>query len=172
MKTLAESLFDNESSQTMESLFDKDLIKRKLTFGTLFRLSDIETKESMSRPGPMGRMIRMSCTASDMYKTSLISKDSGQKVTKDIQSIAAGLATIIEKIPLSADLLKLPLYEFSQTVLIPFKQYYSSKSQTGYASIGAMAYAHTPDWDRNVKLSNANKIDVDFLGIKLHFVKQ
>lgn len=35
MKTLAESLFDSKT-QTMESLFDKDLVEKNLTFGDMY----------------------------------------------------------------------------------------------------------------------------------------
>jgi len=36
MKTLAESLFDLESTRTTESLFDKDLVQQEITFGTQY----------------------------------------------------------------------------------------------------------------------------------------
>jgi hypothetical protein len=164
MKSLAESLFDIDNNVTND-----------LTFGGTFKLVNIETKDSLSRPGhgqTRGRMVKMKSKPEDMYKVSLISKHSGLKVNKDMESIAAALAVIVEKIPFTAESIKMSLYDFSQTTLKPLKQYYSSNVGAGYLSMGADVYAHTPDWKRDVDVLDAHEVDIDFLNIKLHYVKK
>ena len=154
MKSLVESLFDIEKNITKE-----------LTFGEMFKLMDIETKDTLSRPGhgrTGGMMVKMKSKPEDMYKISLISKDSGQKVTKDLQSIANALATIVKKIPMTADSIKLSLYDFSQIILKPLKQYYSSAVGNGYLSMVT----------RDVSLMDVKEVDVDFLNIKLHYSRR
>ena len=153
-----------------ESLFDDDLTTRDISkFGGMFKLDSVETKDSLYKPSSRGRMEKMNSKPENMYKISLISKDSGQKVSKDLRSIADALAVIVEKIPITADTINSSLYDFSQTFLKPLKQYYSSAVGNGYLRMGADIFAHTPDWKENDKLIDADKIDIHFLNIKLHY---
>ena len=153
-----------------ESLFDTDLAARDISkFGSMFKLDSIETKDSLYKPSRGGRMAKMNSKPEDMYKINLISKDSGQKVSKDLLSIADALAAIVEKIPITADIINSDLYDFSQKFLKPFKQYYSSAVGNGYLRMGADIFAYAPNRKVDDKLIDIDEIDIHFLNIKLHY---
>ena len=79
-----------------ESLFDTDLVSKDMTFGDIFKLEDVNIRESIERPSHRGPgMIPTKFKIGDMYKSTLLSKDTDTKVTKDSKSIADALNKIV-----------------------------------------------------------------------------
>ena len=151
-----------------ESLFDTDIISKDMTFGGIFKLEDIETRDSLHRPSH-GQMVKTNSKPENMYKIRLISKDSGQRVSKDLRSIADALAVIVGEIPITTDTINLSLYDFSQIYLKPLKQYYSSAVGNGYLRMGTDIFAYAPNQNMSDKLMDMDEVDIHFLNIKLHY---
>lgn len=168
-----------------ESLFDSDMISKDMKFGDIFKLDDIKINELIERPyrssghrsGPH-YMKPTGFTLKDMYKTTLLSKDSGVKVTKDSKSIADALDKIVCDIPLTGELLKMTLYTFGRWLRDNTRKYYSSTLlHDAYLSMSADTYV----WDPNTPtfsngnteiLQQADKLMVNFFHITLIYKRK
>jgi len=111
-----------------ESLFDPDLATSDISkFGSMFKLEDVEIRESIKRPNHHGPgMVPTKFTLKDMYKTTLLSKDSGMKVTRDPNTIAVALDKIICDTEITPEFFKMTLYDFGRMLYKENRKYYSS----------------------------------------------
>lgn len=165
IKSLAESLFD-------------DNIVNDLTFGDLFKLEDVDIRESIERPSHRGRlgvpgMIPTKFKIGDMYKPTLLSKDTGTKVTKDSKSIADALNKIVCDIPLTDELLKMSLYNFGRWLRDNTRKYYSSTLlHDAYLSIGSDTYVIDAETKMERDLQHADKLMVNFFHIALIYKRK
>lgn len=161
IKSLAESLFD-------------DNIANDLTFGDLFKLEDIDIRESIERPSHHGPgMIPTKFKIGDMYKPTLLSKDTGIKVTKDSKSIADALNKVVCDIPLTDELLKMSLYNFGRWLRDNTRKYYSSTLlHDAYLSIGADTYVIDSELGKEYDLQRVDKLMVKFFHITLTYKRK
>lgn len=143
-----------------ESLFDSDVISKDIKFGDIFELDDIKINELIERPDrSSGRrgphyMKPTGFVLKDMYKTTLLSKDSGVKVTKDSKSIADALDKIVCDISLTDELLKMSLYNFGRWLRDNTRKYYSSTLlHDAYLRMSADTYVSGTS---NLTFSNGN----------------
>lgn len=150
-----------------------------MKFGDIFKLDDIKINELIERPDrssghrdphymkPTGFVLK------DMYKTTLLSKDSGVKVTKDSKSIADALDKIVCDIPLTGELLKMTLYSFGRWLRDNTREYYSSTLlHDAYLNMSADTYVadpNTPTFSNgNTEiLQQADKLIIAFFHITL-----
>ena len=162
IKSLAESLFG-------------DNITNDLTFGDLFKLEDVDIRESIERPSHRGPgMIPTKFKIGDMYKPTLLTKDTGSKVTKDSKSIADALNRIVCDIPLTDELLKMSLYNFGRWLRDNTRKYYSSTLlHDAYLSIGADTYVmDTENIRKERDLQHTDKLMVNFFHITLTYKRK
>ena len=115
-----------------ESIFDKDLATRDMsTFGSIFELSRVEIKEDILRPNPRGLgMINTNLKVGDLYKTSLLSKDAGIRVTKDPNTIADALDKIVRDTKITPEFFKMSFYDFGKMLHEENYKYYSNNIRT------------------------------------------
>ena len=163
-----------------ESLFDSDMISKDIKFGDLFKLEDVDIRESIERPDrhighksgphymkPTGFVLK------DMYKTTLLSKDTGTKVTKDPKSIADALNKVVCDIPLTDELLKMSLYNFGRWLRDNTRKYYSSTLlHDAYLRIGSDTYVIDAETRMEHDLQHADKLMVNFFHITLIYKRK
>jgi len=161
IKSLAESLFG-------------DNVTNDLTFGDLFKLEDVDIREAIERPSHHGPgMIPTKFKIGDMYKPTLLSKDTGTKVTKDSKSIADALNKIVCDIPLTDELLKMSLYNFGRWLRDNARKYYSSALlHDAYLSIGSDIYVIDAETKMERDLQHADKLMVNFFHITLIYKRK
>ena len=165
-----------------ESLFNKDIITSGINFGDLFELDNVKINEKISRPNSTGWGARIGdmkdtkFTLGDMYKTTLLSKDSGQKVTKDPDSIVAALDKLICDIQITPEIFESSLYDFNQTIK-EYKKYYSSTLlRDRYLYDSAFVWVSGSNtWDSNNKKDLFSKVDymyISFFHITLKYKRK
>jgi len=157
-----------------ESIFNNDVISKDIKFGNLFKLEDVDIRESIERPSHHGwGMIPTKFKIGDMYKPTLLSKDTSTKVTKDSKSIADALNKIICDIPLTDALLKMSLYDFGRWLHDNTRKYYSSTLlHDAYLSIGADTYVIDTETKTERDLQHADKLMVNFFHITLIYKRK
>ena len=113
-----------------ESLFDDDLARRDISkFGSMFKLDSVEIRDKVLKPKSsrgMTIMVDTNLKLGDLYKTTLLSKDSGVRVTKDPNTIATALDKIICDTKITPEILKMSLYDFGVMLNRENRRYYSS----------------------------------------------
>ena len=158
-----------------ESLFDSDMISKDIKFGDLFELEDVDIRESIERPSHHGPdMIPTKFKIGDMYKPTLLSKDTGTKVTKDPKSIADALNKVVCDIPLTDELLKMSLYNFGRWLGDNTRKYYSSTLlHDAYLSMGSDTYViDTENIRKERDLQHIDKLMVNFFHITLTYKRK
>ena len=157
-----------------ESLFDSDAISKDIKFGDLFKLEDVDIRESIERPSHHGPgMIPTKFKIGDMYKPTLLSKDIGTKVTKDPKSIADALNKVVCDISLTDELLKMSLYDFGRWLRDNTRKYYSSTLlHDAYLSIGSDTYVIDAETKMERDLQHADKLMVNFFHITLIYKRK
>lgn len=157
-----------------ESLFDVDLTTSNMTFGSMFKLEDILINEEIKTPDPrfLRTMIVSKFKISDLYKTTLLSKDAGIKVTKNSNSIANALNKIICDIELTPELLKMSLYNFSKRLAGNTRKYYSSTLlHNTYFNMAADVYILADSGDDTL-IINADELTIKFFHITLIYKRK
>ena len=157
-----------------ESLFDKDLIEKDIKFGDLFKLEGVDIRESIERPNHHGPgMILTKFKIGDMYKPTLLSKDTGIKVTKDSKSIADALNKVVCDILLTDELLKMSLYNFGKWLHDNTRKYYSSTLlHNAYLSMGSDTYVIDAETKTEHDLQRTDKLMVNFFHITLIYKRK
>ena len=151
----------------VESLFDDDLVTKDLTIDDLFKLEDVYIRERIMRYGVITNL-----KLGDMYKISLLSKDSGMKVTKDPDSIADALSKIIGNIKITNKLLKTSLYDFSEFLSDDMDKYYSAKLHNLFATWGVSAVDSESNGMINITVEQSKEIKFSFFNIILTYKRK
>ncbi len=158
-----------------ESLFDPDLVTSDISkFGSMFKLKDVEIRESIKKPNHHGPgMVPTKFTLKDMYKTTLLSKDSGMKVTKDPNTIAAALDKIICDTKITPEFFKMTLYDFSRMLCKENRKYYSSALRhDAYLNMSADVYAFDEKNNYDNLVLDMDVIRIEFFHITLIYKRK
>lgn len=158
-----------------ESLFDDDLVTRDISrFGSMFKLEDVNIRESIKKPNPHGPGTRpTNFTLKDMYKISLLSKDSGIRVTKDPNTIAAALDKIICNTEITPEFFKMTLYNFGRMLCREFRKYYSSTLlHDAYFSMTANVWVYDKRVNGDNLVLDTDVIRIEFFHITLMYKRK
>lgn len=144
-----------------ESLFDRDLADKDVTFGGLYEFSHFKLSSGDYK-------------LTDLFKKTLIKKDSGVSSSDSEEQIVNGLAKIILNTPVDIGLLQ---HEFNER-LFPLVDYYTSLSKSSFR-VGLRQWPYSYGYNRNGKIiitdwtiGEPDTIEVLLIGMELIFKKK
>lgn len=160
-----------------ESIFDDDLATRDMSrFGSMFKLDSVEIKDKVLKPKSsrgMTVMIDTNRKVGDLYKITLLSKDTGIRVTKDPNTIAAALDKIICDTKITPEFLKMTLYDFGRMLYRENRKYYSSTLlHDAYLNMSADVYVFDEKDSYNNLVLDTDVIRIDFFHITLIYKRK
>lgn len=160
-----------------ESLFDDDLATRDISrFGSMFKLDSVKIRDKVLKPKPgrgMATMVVANLKLGDLYKTPLLSKDAGIRVTKDPNSIAAALDKIICDTEITPEFFKMSLYDFGRMLNRENRKYYSSDLlHDSYLNMSADVYAFDERDNDDDLVLDTDVIRIEFFHITLIYKRK
>ena len=161
-----------------ESIFDDDLVTRDISkFGSMFKLDSVEIKEKVLKPGPLNHgiptMFDTNLKIGDLYKTTLLSKDTGIHVTKDPNTIAKALDKIICDTKITPEFLKMTLFDFGRMLCRENRRYYSGTLlRDSYLNMSADVYAFDKRDNYDNLVLDTDVIRIEFFHITLTYKRK
>lgn len=160
-----------------ESLFDDDLATRDISrFGSMFKLDSVEIRDRVLKPKPgrgMTTMVVTNLKLGDLYKTTLLSKDAGIRVTKDPNTIAAALDKIICDTKITPEFFKMTLYDFGRMLDRENRRYYSSALlHDTYLNMSADVYVFDEKANYDDLVLDTDVIRIEFFHITLIYKRK
>lgn len=160
-----------------ESIFDDDLATRDMSrFGSMFKLDSVEIKEKVLKPKNsrgMTFMVDTNHKVGDLYKTTLLSKDTGIRVTKDPNTIAAALDKIICNTEITPEFLKMTLFDFGRMLCRENRIYYSGTLlRNPYLNMSADVYVFDERDNFDNLVLDTDVIRIEFFHITLTYKRK
>ena len=160
-----------------ESIFDDDLTTRDMSkFGSMFKLDSVDIKERVLKPKSshgMTIMVDTNLKLGDLYKTTLLSKDTGIHVTKDPNTIAKALDKIICDTKITPEFLKMTLFDFGRMHCRENRRYYSGTLlRDSYLNMSADVYVFDERDNFDNLVLDTDVIRIEFFNITLIYKRK
>lgn len=160
-----------------ESIFDDDLTTRDMSkFGSMFKLDSVDIKERVLKPKSshgMTIMVDTNLKLGDLYKTTLLSKDTGIHVTKDPNTIAKALDKIICDTKITPEFLKMTLFDFGRMLCRENRRYYSGTLlRDSYLNMSADVYVFDERDNFDNLVLDTDVIRIEFFNITLIYKRK